>query len=157
MADVLRAPDPALRCRHDSCQEGSVTDARHHRPVLDPHHSDPDRAPHDHGSHGPVAHGAPPDWQDAYTRAVEAARPEPGRRVVTVTLEAMEVEWEFRPGRATRAWAFNGQIPGPTIEAQVGDVLEIHLTNRLPEPTVIHWHGLRISSRIPMAMSMSAR
>jgi FtsP/CotA-like multicopper oxidase with cupredoxin domain len=26
----------------------------------------------------------------------------------------------------------------------VGDVLEIHLTNHLPEQTVVHWHGLRI-------------
>lgn len=39
---------------------------------------------------------------------------------------------------------FNGQVPGPTIEARVGDVLEIHLTNRLTEPTAIHWHGLRV-------------
>jgi FtsP/CotA-like multicopper oxidase with cupredoxin domain len=35
-------------------------------------------------------------------------------------------------------------VPGPVIEAQVGDVLEIHLINHLPEPTVVHWHGLRI-------------
>jgi FtsP/CotA-like multicopper oxidase with cupredoxin domain len=41
-------------------------------------------------------------------------------------------------------WGFNGQVPGPTIEARVGDVLELHLTNSLSEPTTIHWHGLRI-------------
>ncbi len=35
-------------------------------------------------------------------------------------------------------------MPGPTLEARVGDVLEVRLTNRLPEPTVVHWHGLRI-------------
>jgi FtsP/CotA-like multicopper oxidase with cupredoxin domain len=48
------------------------------------------------------------------------------------------------PGVITRAWGFNGQIPGPVIEARVGDVLELRLTNHLPEPTVIHWHGLRL-------------
>ena len=67
----------------------------------------------------------------AYTSAHEAAEPDPGRAVVSVDLEAREVDWEFRPGRATRAWGFNGRIPGPTIEARVGDVLEVRLTNRL--------------------------
>src|SRR5436305_988140 len=33
---------------------------------------------------------------------------------------------------------------GPVIEARVGDVVEVRLTNRLPEPTTIHWHGLRV-------------
>ena len=42
------------------------------------------------------------------------------------------------------AWGYNGQIPGPVLEARVGDVLEVRLTNRLPEPTSIHWHGLRL-------------
>jgi FtsP/CotA-like multicopper oxidase with cupredoxin domain len=64
--------------------------------------------------------------------------------VVTVDLDAREVDWEFTPGRTTRAWGFNGQVPGPTIEARVGDVLEVRLTNSLPEPTLIHWHGLRL-------------
>jgi FtsP/CotA-like multicopper oxidase with cupredoxin domain len=97
-----------------------------------------------HGSHGPVVLGAAADWREAYSRAYDAAEPEPGREVVLVDLEAAEVDWEFRPGRATRAWGFNGRIPGPTIEARVGDVLEVRLTNRLPEPTAIHWHGLRV-------------
>ncbi|MCC6317377.1 MAG: multicopper oxidase family protein [Gemmatimonadaceae bacterium] len=61
-----------------------------------------------------------------------------------VDLEAREIDWEFVPGQRTRAWAFGGQVPGPTIEAQVGDVLEIRVINHLPEPTVVHWHGLRI-------------
>ena len=97
-----------------------------------------------HGAHGPVAHGAPPDWRVAYSNALDAAWPESGGEVVTVELEAREMDWEFRAGRATRAWGFNGQVPGPTIEARVGDVLEVRLTNHLPEPTVIHWHGLRL-------------
>jgi FtsP/CotA-like multicopper oxidase with cupredoxin domain len=35
-------------------------------------------------------------------------------------------------------------VPGPTIEAQVGDSLVVELTNGLREPTTIHWHGLRV-------------
>jgi len=80
----------------------------------------------------------------AYAEAFAAAQPDPGRQVLMVQIEAREMDWEFTPGTSTRAWGFNGTIPGPTLEATVGDVLEIHLTNRLPEPTVVHWHGLRI-------------
>jgi FtsP/CotA-like multicopper oxidase with cupredoxin domain len=99
---------------------------------------------HGHVAHTPVAHGPSADWLGAYTRAYEAAEPEPGRKVVSVDLEAREMDWELKPGRATRAWGFNGQVPGPTIEARVGDVVEVRLTNRLTEPTAIHWHGLRV-------------
>jgi FtsP/CotA-like multicopper oxidase with cupredoxin domain len=98
---------------------------------------------HHHG-HGSVAHEPPPDWKEAYAEAYAAAQPDPGGRVVSVELEAGEVDWEFVRGVTTRAWGFNARVPGPTIEAQVGDVLEIRLVNRLPEPTAIHWHGLRL-------------
>lgn len=90
---------------------------------------------------------------DAYAQALEFAQPDEGRVVVPVELEAREFDWEFVPGVRTRAWGFGGQVPGPTIEAQVGDVLEIRLTNHLPEPTVVHWHGLRI----PAAMDGTER
>jgi FtsP/CotA-like multicopper oxidase with cupredoxin domain len=80
----------------------------------------------------------------AYAEAYAAAQPDPGHRVVAVELEAREMDWEFVPGVTTRAWGFNGTVPGPTLEATVGDVLEIRLANRLAEPTVVHWHGLRI-------------
>ena len=101
--------------------------------------------PHHHGPHHrPAAHDPAPDWRAAYTAAYAAAEPAPGGRLVAVDLDAREVDWEFRPGRPTRAWGFNGQVPGPAIEARVGDVLEVRLTNHLPEPTAIHWHGLRV-------------
>ncbi len=67
-----------------------------------------------------------------------------GGRVVHYRLEAGEVEWEIAPGRTVRGYGFNGQVPGPVLVAQQGVPLEIAFTNRLPEPTVIHWHGLRI-------------
>src|SRR5689334_9879064 len=100
------------------------------------HHESHDHqgAHHDgHHGHGSVVHGAPADAAIEYTRAFDAAVPEPGRSVVRVELDARETDWEFMSGRATRAWGFNGQVPGPTIEAHVGDVLEVHLKNSLPE------------------------
>jgi len=39
-------------------------------------------------------------------------------------------------------WGYNGQSPGPTIECVEGDRVRIFVTNRLPEHTTIHWHGI---------------
>jgi FtsP/CotA-like multicopper oxidase with cupredoxin domain len=67
----------------------------------------------------------------------------PAREVV-VKLAARETGWEYAPGRSVAGNTFNGQVPGPTIEAEVGDTLVVELTNELSEPTTIHWHGLRV-------------
>jgi len=63
---------------------------------------------------------------------------------VHVDLEARETAWEISPERTVSAWGYEGSVPGPTIVAQVGDTLVAHLVNNLPEPTSIHWHGLRL-------------
>jgi manganese oxidase len=39
-------------------------------------------------------------------------------------------------------WGYNGQSPGPTIECVEGDKVRIFVTNRLPEHTTVHWHGM---------------
>ncbi len=57
-------------------------------------------------------------------------------------LIAEEFEHEFAPGMKALAWGYNGGTPGPTIEAVEGDRLRIYVTNRLPEPTTVHWHGI---------------
>src|SRR5882672_10214636 len=44
------------------------------------------------------------------------------------------------------AWGYQGTVPGPMIVAHVGDTLVAHLINHLPEPTVVHWHGVRLPS-----------
>ena len=69
-------------------------------------------------------------------------------RTVTVELDAGEVEWEFAPGRTIRGFAYNGQVPGPLIEANVGDTIEVRLTNSLPQTTTIHWHGIRVPAEM---------
>ena len=91
-----------------------------------------------------VVHEPSTDARAAYRRAYDAAQPDAGRTVVAVDLEARAVDWTFRPGLTLPAWGYNGQVPGPTIEARVGDVLEVRFKNSLPEPTTIHWHGLRV-------------
>jgi FtsP/CotA-like multicopper oxidase with cupredoxin domain len=65
-------------------------------------------------------------------------------REVHVDLEARETAWEISSDRTVSAWGYEGMVPGPTIVARVGDTLVVHLVNNLPEPTCIHWHGLRL-------------
>jgi FtsP/CotA-like multicopper oxidase with cupredoxin domain len=64
--------------------------------------------------------------------------------VKVMHLIAQPVEHEFAPGLRAHCWGYNNRTSGPTIEAVAGDRLRIYVTNRLPEPTTIHWHGLRI-------------
>ncbi len=61
-------------------------------------------------------------------------------------LVAEEVDHEFAPGCRAKCWGYNGTTPGPTIEAIEGDRVRIYVTNRLPEHTTIHWHGLILPS-----------
>ena len=57
-------------------------------------------------------------------------------------LVAEPVVREIAPGMKAHLWGYNGQSPGPTIECVEGDRLRIFVTNRLPEHTSIHWHGI---------------
>jgi FtsP/CotA-like multicopper oxidase with cupredoxin domain len=61
-------------------------------------------------------------------------------------LVAEEIDHEFAPGLRARCWGYNGRTPGPVIEAVEGDRIRVYLTNRLAEPTTVHWHGLLIPS-----------
>jgi FtsP/CotA-like multicopper oxidase with cupredoxin domain len=68
--------------------------------------------------------------------------------VVSVELDAREAEWPFAPDQKIRAFAYNGEVPGPLIEAEVGDTVEVRLTNSLPQATTIHWHGVRVPAHM---------
>ena len=57
-------------------------------------------------------------------------------------LVAESVARQFAPGLVVNCWGYNGQTPGPTIEAVDGDRVRIFVTNKLPAPTTVHWHGI---------------
>ncbi len=57
-------------------------------------------------------------------------------------LVAEPVRREIAPGMSAHLWGYNGQSPGPTIECVEGDRVRIFVTNRLPEHTTVHWHGV---------------
>ncbi len=59
-------------------------------------------------------------------------------------LVAEPVVRELAPGMKAHLWGYNGQSPGPTIECVEGDKVRIFVTNKLPEHTTIHWHGMLV-------------
>jgi manganese oxidase len=61
-------------------------------------------------------------------------------------LVAEPVRRQLAPGMTANLWGYNGQSPGPTIECVEGDKVRIFVTNRLPEHTTIHWHGILLPS-----------
>src|SRR4051812_28258157 len=61
-------------------------------------------------------------------------------------LVAEPVVREVAPGMKANLWGYNGSSPGPTIEAVEGDRVRIFVTNRLPEVTSVHWHGVLVPS-----------
>ena len=52
------------------------------------------------------------------------------------------IPWEVSPGEFVEAWAYNGQVPGPQIKVDVGDNVQVELTNLTPMGTDIHFHGV---------------
>jgi FtsP/CotA-like multicopper oxidase with cupredoxin domain len=86
---------------------------------------------------------APSGWDQGLALA-EARDRNPDPRVVEVDLTTRIAEVEVAPGTKVRAWTYDGHIPGPLIRAHVGDRVVVHFTNDLPQPTTIHWHGVRV-------------
>jgi len=50
-------------------------------------------------------------------------------------------EIEIAPGVTFPAWTYNGQVPGPTIRATVGDRIRIRFLNQGDRPHTMHFHG----------------
>lgn len=69
-------------------------------------------------------------------------------RVHDVALTARSADWDIGNAGAAHAWTYNGAVPGPELRVTAGDTLRVVLTNELPEPTTIHWHGVPV----PFAM-----
>lgn len=68
----------------------------------------------------------------------------PSSSVVQVSLRAQVASVRFGDAPPTEVWTYNGTVPGPLIEANVGDRLVVDFQNDLPEATTIHWHGVRV-------------
>ena len=57
-------------------------------------------------------------------------------------ITAFDREIEIAPGVFFPAWTYNGQVPGPTLRANEGDLVRVHFTNAGAHPHTIHFHGI---------------
>ena len=57
---------------------------------------------------------------------------------------AAPTELALVDGKPLRVWAYNGQVPGPTLRVKLGETVRVKFTNHLPQDTTIHWHGVRL-------------
>src|SRR5262245_52893722 len=72
-------------------------------------------------------------------------------------LVAERFSHQFAPGLDVECWGYNGRTPGPVIEAIEGDRVRIYVTNRLPEPTSIHWHGILLPNGMDGVSGLTQR
>ncbi len=59
-------------------------------------------------------------------------------------LTASAFDWKISQDKTIPAWGFNNSVPGPVIKARKGDTIVVKVKNELQEPTIIHWHGIRL-------------
>lgn len=86
----------------------------------------------------------PKDW-DKSVRLREAQDLNPDPHIVEINIETRVADVELGPGQHVDAWTYDGGVPGPLIRAKPGDRVIVHFRNRLPQPTTIHWHGIRLN------------
>ena len=46
----------------------------------------------------------------------------------------------------TDVWAYGGSVPGPTLRVPQGARVSRRFVNDLPQPSSVHWHGIRIEN-----------
>ncbi len=121
----------------------------------------------DHSQHGQKKPSAPTPNNQAQTQSAGVSsflpihtpdlpklpyKMEDGVKVFHLIAEPVRVEFlpksSWSDARVVDVWGYNGSCPGPTIEIVAGDRVRILFTNKLPEPTTPHWHGLEV----PMSM-----
>lgn len=45
-------------------------------------------------------------------------------------------------GVQAEAWLLNGMLPSPLLRTRRGETFEVEMVNHLPDPLILHWHGL---------------
>ena len=84
---------------------------------------------------------------DSWLQPSLAVDLDPDPNVVHVSLVAEPLTLTVGD-QTIEGYGYNGQIPGPTIEAKEGDRVIVDFVNGLETPTTVHWHGLHV----PFAM-----
>ena len=108
----------------------------------------PDTAPATRETPGPVPEAPPTDPERAALEQ-ELARAYPAQApaitsTATFQLRAAPVSRPMMDGRMLDVWAYNATVPGPVLRVRLGEEVVVALDNDLPQPTTIHWHGVRV-------------
>lgn len=100
-----------------------------------------------HGHFGNIAVGEvdtsrfdPSDYLRSFDYGKVSTLPN-GQTLREYNITAVDIEIEVAPGVNFPAWAYNNQVPGPTIRATEGDRIRINFTNVGSHPHTIHFHG----------------
>jgi len=62
-----------------------------------------------------------------------------------ISLDARIITKEIK-GATHKMYAYNGQLPGPTLILEQGSTAYIEFTNNIDLPTTVHWRGLRLEN-----------
>lgn len=79
------------------------------------------------------------EFKGAYEKEIK-----PNGNIIEIDMTAAESEVEIFDGIQTKVWAYNKTVPGPEIRIKREDTLKINFTNKLPQETTIHFHGVRV-------------
>jgi len=81
----------------------------------------------------------------------------PDPDIVEVSLVVEAGKFDYLPGRPAEVWAYRdaaladapSRVPGPLIEAKVGDLVIVHARNELAKDgTSVHFHGIRLDAEM---------
>jgi FtsP/CotA-like multicopper oxidase with cupredoxin domain len=75
--------------------------------------------------------------------ANEGTKPDSRARTVVADMNPSETDVDLG-GVTVRTWTYTGSVPAKEIRLTRGDRLRSTVTNGLPQPTTVHWHGLAI-------------
>jgi FtsP/CotA-like multicopper oxidase with cupredoxin domain len=103
---------------------------------------------------GAVAAGALSAVSWPLRRALAAPSPVLSGTEFALAIEPVPVTISGRAGMAT---GVNGQLPAPILRWREGDTVTLAVTNRLSEPSSIHWHGVRTPSPMDGVPGLSFR
>ncbi len=59
-------------------------------------------------------------------------------------LTLTQTTWQVDPTHRVQALTYDGGVSGPEIRVHQGDRIRLEVTNRSPQPTTVHFHGLTV-------------
>lgn len=80
------------------------------------------------------------EFDNAYVKNIPKKTGEIKEFNITASVSYVEI----MPGKKVEVWSYNGIVPGPKLEVNLGDKIKVNFKNELPQETTLHWHGVRV-------------